>query len=496
MAAATMTFVACGGDDNGDIIVLDADGDGVPDAIDNCPQMANADQADFDGDGSGDVCDPPTTGESNDTDGDGIEDAMDNCPQTANPDQTDSDGDGLGDVCDTTPVAVVNVDGNITSDTEWTADNIYRLNSRISVEPGVTLTIAEGTIIMGAPGQGTNATSLVIARGATLNAMGTASAPIIMTSTDDQILPGMVASPNLTENDRGLWGGLIVLGAAPISVADNSGTAQIEGIPATDSNGNYGGTDVADNSGTITYVSVRHGGTNIGSGNEINGITFGGVGNGTTVDFIEVTANVDDGVEFFGGSVDASNIIVWSQNDDAIDLDQAYTGTISNVVVVQGSGSDHAFEIDGPEGNAPGSFIIENATLFGSDSGEIADYRSGATGASNNVFVTGFSASADIELDNNGVAQNAILDDPATLTFSSWVLDLEGEATDRFNVRVGCIENCDDEDDDNDVFEAPITTEAENAALAMTFLTAGTTGGADTDVFANWSVTAIQSGRF
>jgi len=472
LALATITFVACSDDDEGNgPIVLDADGDGVPDAIDNCPQAANADQLDSDGDGSGDVCDPPGVG------------------------GTDDDGGSM-------EAPVVNVDDNITSDVTWSAANIYRLNGRIAVEAGATLTIEAGTIIKGAPGQGSNATALLVARGATIEATGTSAAPIIMTSTDDEIQPGMVESPNLTENDRGLWGGLIVLGAAPISVADNSGTAQIEGIPATDVNGNYGGTDVADSSGTLQYVSVRHGGTNIGSGNEINGITFGGVGNGTTVNYIEVVANVDDGVEFFGGSVNASNVIVWAQNDDAVDIDQAYTGTVSNVVVAQGAGSDHAFEIDGPEGNTAGSYTIENATLFGSDSGEIADYRDGATGANNSVFVTGFNASADIEFDNNEVTQG-FLDD--NLTFDSWVVELAAGDTrdviDLLNERVACLTNGDCDDENNDglddetgeviEFEDELITDQ---AAAAAFLSAGTSGGADTSQFAGWSIAGIALG--
>lgn len=458
VALATLTFVACSDDDNGG--------------------------------------DPPAIA---DADGDGVADSSDNCPNNANADQADADGDGIGDVCDTgsgpAPGSVIPVTGNVTADTTWEAQFIYRLDGRIAVESGATLTIEAGTLIKGSAGQGANASALVVARGATINAAGTASDPIIFTSTADNIDIGETVSPNLTQNDRGLWGGLIILGDAPISVADNSGVAQIEGIPASDPNGNYGGTNAGDSSGTITYVSVRHGGTNIGDGNEINGITFGGVGSGTTVDHIEVIANVDDGVEFFGGTVDASNVIVWAQGDDAIDLDQAYSGTITNSVVVQGSISDHAFEIDGPEGTLTGSYTIQDATLFGSDSGEIADYRSGATGANNNVFVTGFSDSADIELDNNGVTQNALDDE---LTFDTWVVELPagfgGPVTDLFNVRVGCIENCDDDDDANDVFEAPITDAAQNLALAG-FLSEGTSGGADTSVF-GWTVTSSESGAF
>ena len=459
LAAATMTFVACSSDDNG---------------------------------GGNDDPDPIA-----DADGDGIEDSVDNCPNIANADQADNDSDGIGNPCDPTPdgvvmeTPVVNVDDNITSDVTWSADNIYRLNGRIAVEDGATLTIEAGTIIKGAPGQGSNATALVVARGGTLNANGTAAAPIIMTSTDDEIDAGMVESPNLGPDDSGLWGGLIVLGYAPISVDGDAETAQIEGIPATDVNGTYGGTDAADSSGSITYVSVRHGGTNIGAGNEINGITFGGVGNGTTVSHIEVIANVDDGVEFFGGTVDASNVIVWAQGDDAIDIDQSYSGTVSNIVVAQGAASDHAFEIDGPEGTAPDnadaaavaaeSYTIMDATLIGVDSGEAADYRSRAIGSNINVLIsTGF-GTGTVELDagdnNDEAFRSADNYAAGTLVFTDWevvgpsVMDIFDEKLDPTIT---------------DFETAPFATAVPDAASA--------TVGADTTAFSGWSVAGITLG--
>ena len=165
---------------------------------------------------------------------------------------------------------------------------------------------------------------------------------------------------------QGLWGGLIVLGNAPISVSGGA-TAQIEGIPASDTNGLYGGSDASDNSGTYNYISVRHGGTSIGEGNEINGVTFGGVGTGTTVSNIEVVANVDDGIEFFGGTVNASNLLVWAQGDDGLDIDQSYSGTVSNSMVILGANSDHALEIDGPEGTMEDTYTLNNITLVGAD---------------------------------------------------------------------------------------------------------------------------------
>ena len=258
----------------------------------------------------------------------------------------------------------VAVEGNITSNTTWTADKVWILPSRISVEAGATLTIQAGTVIKGVEGTGANASALLIAQGAKLIANGTATSPIIFTSTSDDVTSGSINGTTMSATSNAYWGGLIILGKAPISV-DGGSTAQIEGIPASDINGLYGGSDAADNSGSITYVSVRHGGANIGAGNEINGITFGGVGTGTTVHHIEVVGNQDDGVEFFGGTVNASDVIVMNAGDDAIDGDQAYSGTLDNFVVVCGSATDHAFEIDGAEGASVAEMTVSNGTVIG-----------------------------------------------------------------------------------------------------------------------------------
>ncbi len=280
------------------------------------------------------------------------------------------------------------VESNITSDVTWTSDKVWVLPKRISVESGATLTIEAGTIIKGLPGTGANASSLLISQGAKIMANGTSSAPIIFTSTDDEIVSGEIASPNLNETQTAKWGGLIILGKAPIS-ADAS-TAQIEGIPASDVNGLYGGSDAADNSGKLEYVSVRHGGANIGEGNEINGITFGGVGSGTVVNYIEVIGNQDDGVEFFGGTVNASNIIVMNVGDDAIDGDQAYSGTISNLAILCGNETDHAFEIDGAEGVDVGTMTIIDGTVVGSASSELGQLRDSAMVHMENIFFLNF----------------------------------------------------------------------------------------------------------
>ncbi|NNK40960.1 MAG: hypothetical protein HKP45_09940, partial [Winogradskyella sp.] len=147
-----------------------------------------------------------------------------------------NNGGGGADEC-----PVVAVTGAITEDTTWTNDNIYQLNQKVVVEAGVTLTINPGTIIKGSPGTGSLASALIVARDATLNAQGTADSPIIFTSTSDNISCGQTAGTNLDQNDRGLWGGLIVLGNAPCSFSGDITEAQIEGIPADDTFGLYGG---------------------------------------------------------------------------------------------------------------------------------------------------------------------------------------------------------------------------------------------------------------
>lgn len=153
------------------------------------------------------------------------------------------------------------INSNITEDQTWETGKVYILQNRIAVLDGVTLTIEPGVIVKGEAGTGVNATALLIAQGAKLMAEGTADLPIIFTSIADEITPEQIAagdfkSPNLDITQNGLWGGLLVMGKAPISVAEGN-TAQIEGIPSTDVNGLYGGDDPDDNSGVFKYLSLR-----------------------------------------------------------------------------------------------------------------------------------------------------------------------------------------------------------------------------------------------
>ena len=139
------------------------------------------------------------------------------------------------------------ISGNIMADAIWSADSVYILGGRIAVISGVTLTIEAGTIIKGQYGTGANATALLVARGATLNAQGTSTSPIIFTAVADEIQPGEILSTNMPSDAGGLWGGVIILGNAPASLGDDASESNIEGIPTSDINGLYGGTDAADN---------------------------------------------------------------------------------------------------------------------------------------------------------------------------------------------------------------------------------------------------------
>ena len=380
-------------------------------------------------------------------------------------------GGGTDEVC------TINKSGFIETDETWESECIYVLNNKVVVPDGVTLTIEPGTIIKGTSGTGSLASALVVARGGKVLANGSASQPIVFTSTADNITVGESNGTNLDQNDRGLWGGLIVLGYAPCSFAGDVDALQIEGIPAEDTWGLYGGNNPNDNSGVYKYVSIRHGGALIGEGNEINGLTLGGVGAGTEIDNIEVVGNVDDGIEFFGGTVDASNLLVWAQGDDAIDIDQAYSGTIDNVVVHLGDISDHAFEIDGPEGSLNGSFTLQNASIFGNgitENGEYADYRSNAMGSTSGVFASGFPEGKDVELDNDGVATNY---NSGALTFGAWDIVLPAGVSDVTSVFVN---------------KASIVSVSGFGSTANAVINQGSNG-ADTSAF-NWTYANSKAG--
>lgn len=275
----------------------------------------------------------------------------------------------------------------------WSADTTYILKGRVFVNDGQTLNIPAGTVVKGDTGQGDNASALIVAQGGKLMAMGTSTNPIIFTFKDDN-----GGTPATT---RGQWGGLIILGYARLN--STPGVSNIEGIPTTETRGQYGGNDDADNSGTIRYVSVRHGGTDIGAGNEINGITLGGVGTGTTIEYVEVVGNKDDGWEWFGGTASGDHLISCFCADDALDYDEGYRGVNQFVVVHQDpADADRGGEHDGgtnPEAGTPfATPFFYNVTMVGNPTSRSVTFRDNAGGEYHNSIFVDFGRGIDIEL--------------------------------------------------------------------------------------------------
>lgn len=256
---------------------------------------------------------------------------------------------------------------SITANTTWTRNNVYILDTKIFVEAGALLTIEPGTVIKGrAKANPADATALVITRGARINANGTAAAPIIFTAESDNM---STSSPNLTESDRGLWGGVVILGRARINTV--SGQGNVEGIATTDARGIYGGTDDDDNSGVFRYVQIKHSSAIVAANVELNALTLGGVGRGTTIEYVDCYAANDDGVEFFGGTVNTRFMISSFNDDDNFDWDEGFRGKGQFWFAIGASDKgNQAMEMDGgttPEDGQPYAMPeLYNLTLIGS----------------------------------------------------------------------------------------------------------------------------------
>ena len=217
----------------------------------------------------------------------------------------------------------VDLCGPIITDTSVPAGE-HTMSCQTFVKAGATLTIAPGATIK-ASTTASPAAALVVEQGGMINAAGTRNAPITFTAD----------APPAQLPARGLWGGVIINGYAPTSHA--GGVGEVEGLVGIP----YGGTDPSDNSGVLQYVRIWYGGAVIGQDNEINGLTLAGVGDGTTVDHIEVAFNLDDGIELFGGTVNLKYIVVLFAGDDGIDTDHGYQGKIQFAFVMVGSGAGH-----------------------------------------------------------------------------------------------------------------------------------------------------------
>jgi hypothetical protein len=303
--------------------------------------------------------------------------------------------------------AVVPHCGDITADETWAAADQHVLACQTFVKVGATLTIEAGVTVYAetvastypdpAPActaaACTTANScvfdstastctpftsvLVVEKGGTIMATGTATAPITFTAnapvadlaTDLTTVSDSTTGAVTVHGTRGNWGGLIILGEAPVQ----GGSRNVEGL-AHDVP--YGGIDASDSSGTLQYVRVWHGGAAISADNEINGITFGGVGSGTTVDHCEVALNVDDGFEFFGGTVNAKYLSTLFVGDDAFDTDKGYQGKMQYLFGMIGGAGHYLAEMDGNKLAADQVFSapqIQGVTGVGSTSSVTAD---------------------------------------------------------------------------------------------------------------------------
>lgn len=265
---------------------------------------------------------------------------------------------------------VVEVSGEISSSTTWSSDNIYKMTGKVWVTNGATLTIDAGTIIKADEASDPkDAVALIVTPGSMIDAEGTAASPIIFTTSDDDI--DYETSSSLTSDFAGKWGGIVLMGQATSDHGEESasGVSLIEGVESTETRGQYGNMTLdGDNSGTLKYVSIRHGGASVTSDSELNGLSLYSVGSGTTLDYIEVFANDDDGIEFFGGTVTIEHALVVHCSDDSFDWDQGFSGSGQWLCSIHGTGAkDKGFECDGGEGDlSPNSIpVIGNFTSIG-----------------------------------------------------------------------------------------------------------------------------------
>jgi len=270
--------------------------------------------------------------------------------------------------------------GDISGNITWEAKNTYILKGYVFLTSG-KLTIQPGTVI-----KGENGSALTITKDATLDAQGTAASPIVFTSNKTPATPGD-------------WGGLVMLGKAPINVV--GGTNAVEGFPTSFGDKIiYGGTNAAHDCGKLKYARIEYAGFLLSPDNELNGLTVGGCGSATLIDFVQVHLGQDDGVEMFGGNANLSHLVISQPDDDGLDWDRGWTGKVQFLVIQQKTGrGDKGIEADNNNNDnelLPRSAPeIWNMTMIGGN-GAAADpqggvhLRRGTAGKITNSVVMGF----------------------------------------------------------------------------------------------------------
>jgi hypothetical protein len=279
----------------------------------------------------------------------------------------------------TVPAADITVSGPLYGIHRWYSTNVYHLRRFVYVMEGAELHIEPGTVIKGLPGQDAETAALIVTRGGKIFAEGTREKPIIFTAEAED-----VDDPeSLPLYERGLWGGVVLMGRAPINTAiDTAGNSAspkydvFEGLPDLQIGGQYvhrfGGNDPHDSSGVLRYVSIRRAGMVFLPNKELNGMSLCAVGDGTVVEFVESFAAADDGFEFFGGTVNTRYLISAFNDDDAFDTDQGHNGKHQFWFAIQEPGKkDNGAELNGEPnesnaGNPPvANFQVWNATWIG-----------------------------------------------------------------------------------------------------------------------------------
>ena len=306
--------------------------------------------------------------------------------------------------------------GTITEDLKLTSDNVYLLRGGVFIgddENETILEIEAGTTIYG---ESSTDGMLVVRRNSKIIAEGTAEAPIVFTSSKAE-----------GSRARGDWGGLIINGNAPINACGDESADLCEAF-GEGGTGFYGGNDPEDDSGVLKYVRVEFAGTLVSPENELNGIAFQAVGNSTVVDYVQVHMNADDGVEFFGGTVDVKHVLITGVGDDSLDWTDGWQGSAQYVILQQSDDNgDNGIEADNNgEANdaAPRSNpTLANFTIIGSPNNERSDVgvllREGTAASIMNFAVLGFNEVC-VRVDND--ATFAQLEE-GNITFTNSVLN-------------------------------------------------------------------------
>ncbi|PQB05220.1 hypothetical protein [Aureitalea marina] len=277
------------------------------------------------------------------------------------------------------PVEDTDLGGNLTEDRTLIASEQYRITAPLLVKEGVTLTIPAGTEIVSEVGIDRY---IAVEQGATINVLGTASAPVIMRTAD---------------SNPGDWGGLVICGRGPTTEGIDV-IAEVGGLV-------YGGTNAEDNSGTINYLIIKGSGAQINSESQYNGLSLYAVGSGTTIENVAVLNGADDGVEFFGGTVSMSNYYSEDNEDDSIDWTEGWNGTLTNSYVLHNiDGFSTVIEADGDNFNP----TIQNLTALSFTGGTALQFKKESGATINGLSLTGYDTSIDMK--DDGPLANVIIE--------------------------------------------------------------------------------------